>query len=103
VKVLWSASAVGHLAAIREYISQTSPFYAERMIQRILDRAPQLIAFPESGKRVREVDRPDIREVLEGPFRVIYQVSPDHVSILAVVHGRRGSLGIDPAAPPQPG
>jgi toxin ParE1/3/4 len=103
VKVVWTASAVGHLAAIHEYISQTSPFYADRMVQRILDRAPQLRAFPESGQQVPELRRPDIRQVIEGPFRVIYQVTTDQVSILAIVHGRRGSLGIDPAGPEQLG
>jgi toxin ParE1/3/4 len=97
MKVAWTATAVGHLAAIREYISQTSPFYAERMVQRILDRGPQLAAFPESGRMVPEVGRPEIREVLEGPFRVIYLLAPDHLDVLAVVHGRRGILSLDPS------
>ena len=96
MKVFWSATAVGHLAAIREYISQTSPFYAERMVQRVLDRAPQLGVFPESGRMVPELGRPEIREVVEGPFRVIYQLGPERVDVLAVVHGRRSTLGLNP-------
>jgi toxin ParE1/3/4 len=97
VKVVWTATAIGQLAAIREYISQTSAFYAERMIQRILDRAPQLASFPSSGRTVPEVGRPDIREVIEGPYRVIYQRTAEGLEVLAVVHGRRGHLGVEPS------
>jgi len=94
VTVVWTATALGHLGALRQYISQTSPFYAERMVQRILARAPQLAAFPDSGRMVPEVGRPEIREVIEGPYRVIYRHIADRVEVLAVVHGRQGSLGI---------
>ncbi|MBK6422856.1 MAG: type II toxin-antitoxin system RelE/ParE family toxin [Gemmatimonadetes bacterium] len=91
--ILWTATAVGHLAAIHEYISQTSPFYADRMVQRILARGPQLTTFPDSGRAVPEVGRSDIREVIEGPYRVIYRVTESQVAVLAVVHGRQARIG----------
>lgn len=94
MKVVWTDTALGHLGAIRQYISQTSPFYAERMVQRIMARAPQLAAFPDSGRVVPEVGQPDIREVIEGPYRVIYRHQHDRLVVLAVVHGRRGTLGL---------
>jgi plasmid stabilization system protein ParE len=96
VTILWTATAVGHLAAIREYISQTSPFYADRMVERILARGPQLVTFPDSGRQVPEVGRPEIREVIEGPYRVIYRVTGSQIAVLAVVHGRRASIGLLP-------
>lgn len=67
--VVWTETALGHLAAIRAYIAQTSEFYAERMVQRVLDRGPQLAAFPDSGRMLPELQRPEVREVLEGPYR----------------------------------
>jgi plasmid stabilization system protein ParE len=97
VTVVWSATALGHLEAIREYISQTSPFYAERMVQRILDRAPQLAAFPDSGRVVSEVGRSDIREVIEGPYRVIYRRTAERLEVLAVVHGRQNRIELGPS------
>ena len=93
MSILWTATAVGHLAAIHEYISQTSPFYADRMVQRIFARGPQLVTFPDSGRQVPEVGRPEIREVIEGPYRVIYRVSGPQVAVLAVVHGGQRSIG----------
>jgi len=97
VNIVWSATALGQLAAIREYISQTSPFYGERMVQRILARAPQLLAFPDSGRIVPEVGREEIREVIEGPYRVIYRRTSTRLEVLAVVHGRQGRLGVGPS------
>lgn len=37
----------------------------------------------------------EIREILEGPYRIIYRVHPGRVRILAVVHGAR-TLPEDP-------
>ncbi len=46
---------------------------------------------PLSGRVVPELDRPMIREVIEGAYRIVYRVTPDAVQILAVVHGARRS------------
>ena len=42
-----------------------------------------------AGRRVPEVDLPQIREVIEGPYRVIYHIKPDQIDVLAVIHGTR--------------
>jgi plasmid stabilization system protein ParE len=92
LKVLWTEAALGHAAAIRDYISQTSPFYAERMMLRLLSRTEQLESFPESGPRVPEAERPDVRELLEGPYRIIYRIAEQHLEVLAIVHGARARV-----------
>ena len=91
--VVWTEAALAQLSAIRDYIGQTSPVYAARMIERILARGPQLSQFPRSGRHVPERGDPALREVLEGPYRVIYRVRPERVEVLAIVHGRRADLG----------
>ena len=95
MKVRWSHTAIGHLASIYEYISQDSPRYARRMVDRITARSQQIEHFPQSGQMVPEYQDSDIREVVEGSYRVIYQVSAKEVQILAVIHGAR-------LLPPQP-
>ncbi|MGH3089068.1 MAG: type II toxin-antitoxin system RelE/ParE family toxin, partial [Rubrobacteraceae bacterium] len=43
-----------------------------------------------SGRSVPEMpDRPDLREVIHGEYRIIYRVEPERVSILTVRHARR--------------
>ena len=94
--VVWTETALEHVAAIKQYISQTSVVYAERVARRILDRGKRLETFPESGRMVPEVGRPEIREVFELPYRVIYRVAARRVEILAVVHARRADIGPTP-------
>jgi plasmid stabilization system protein ParE len=36
---------------------------------------------------VPEYQDPDIREVLEGQYRVIYEVTTTEIQVLAVIHG----------------
>ena len=88
-QVHWSATARGHVLAITQYIARSSPVYAERWSDRVLHRTEQLALFPESGRLVPEAKQPDIRELFEGSYRIIYLVQPSRIDILAVVHGRQ--------------
>lgn len=87
MKVHWTNTAEGHLEAIRAYIAQDSPEYAKRMVDRLTRRSEQIAEFPFSGRRVPEYDIDKIREVIEGPYRIIYHIKPDQVDVLAVIHG----------------
>jgi plasmid stabilization system protein ParE len=89
VKVTWTESAVAHLQAIHDHIALNSLNYALGMIDRIVGRSEQLANQPTSGQVVREYNTPEIREVFERPFRVIYRILPDRVDVLAVIHAAR--------------
>lgn len=80
--VLWTEAALAQLAAIRDYISQTSPVYAERLIARVFARGKQLGEFPLSGRQVPERLDPALREVIEWPYRVIIGFSPSRSKCL---------------------
>ncbi len=89
MKVLWTDSAVAQLQAVHDYLAQTSPDYAIRIIDRLTRRSIQIAAFPNSGRMVPEYERNEIREVIEGRYRIIYLVEPAQVQVLAVIHGAR--------------
>ena len=57
------------------------------MIDRLTKRSEQIAVFPRSGRMVPEYEAPDIREVIERPYRIIYRIKADQIDILAVVHG----------------
>jgi len=86
VKVHWTDTAVEHLRAIHAYIAKNSPQYALRIIDRLTRRSQQIGEFPLSGRVVPEFEHAQIREVLEGPYRIIYHIKPDQVDVLAVLH-----------------
>ena len=87
MKVHWTDTAEGHLDALYAYIAQDSPEYAKRMVDRLTRRSQQIADFPFSGRRVPEYDIDQIREVIEGPYRIIYHIKPDQIDVLAVIHG----------------
>ncbi len=88
-RLRWTEQAVDQLGAIAEYVSRSSPVYAEQLIQRIIERLEQVRAFPGSGGAVSETAAPEVRQVLEWPYRIIYRPHHDVIEVLAIVHGRR--------------
>ena len=36
---------------------------------------------------VPEYEKNQIREVIDGPYRIIYYIKPDRIDVLAVIHG----------------
>jgi toxin ParE1/3/4 len=92
MKVHWTNTAEEHLDAIFNYVAQNSPEYAKHMVDRITRRSQQIAEYPLSGHRVSEYDLNQIREVIEGPYRIIYHIKSDQVDVLAVIHGARNIL-----------
>jgi plasmid stabilization system protein ParE len=92
MKVHWTDTAEGHLEGIYSYIAQDSPEYAKRMVDRITRRSKQIAELPFSGRRVPEYDIDQIREMIEGPYRIIYSIKPGQIDVLAVIHGARNTL-----------
>jgi toxin ParE1/3/4 len=89
MNVKWTDVAVEHLAAINAYLEHTAPDYALRVVDRLTRRSQQIGTFPYSGRPVSELNLPNVREVIEGPYRIIYVITSDGIDILAVMHGSR--------------
>lgn len=62
------------------------------MVDRPTRRSQQIADFPFSGRKVPEFDIDEIREVMEGPYRIIYLIKPDQIDVVAVIHGARDAL-----------
>ena len=87
MRVEWTTNAIGDLTAIYEYIAKDSPRYAVATVDRLIGRTSQLCDHPLSGQQVPEYRRDDLRELIEGVYRLIYHVTDDRIEILTVVHG----------------
>jgi toxin ParE1/3/4 len=61
------------------------------MVQRIRAESRRLGRYPEIGRAVPEYDNPEYRELIIGPYRLIYRYlrEPNLVRVLAVIHGGR--------------
>jgi len=85
----WTEHAIEDLSAIAEYISLSSPLYAEQLVDRIGRRLEQACAYPGSGRIVPEIASADIRELQVPPYRVMYRVVPDKIEVVSILHSRR--------------
>lgn len=92
MRVLWTEVALNQLEAIRDYLARTSPDYARRVVERLVSRSGQLTAFPRSGRMVPEYEIDEVRQVIEGSYRLIYLIREEQVEILAVIHTSRKGL-----------
>ena len=89
MKVVWSPLAIERVREAAAYIARDKPRAAERWVRGAFETVGQLAELPHSGRLVPELERPDIREVIYGAYRIIYRVSPEAVSVLTVRHGRQ--------------
>ncbi len=89
MKVAWTQQAQERLQEVDEFISQDSPERATLFVDRLIQRGDRLGLFPKSGRRVPELESEDIREVLEGNYRIVYRVKPLRIEILTIVEGHR--------------
>lgn len=87
MKIVWSPFALERVEDIAQYIAQDKPEAAIKWVNRLFETVERLQHYPESGRRLPEVDSPRLREVIFGAYRIIYSVK-DQVDILTV---RRGS------------
>lgn len=89
VKIIWTEFAVDDLKSIHTYISKESKVYADRFIDKLINRVGQLENYPESGRIVPEFNIETIRELIEGNYRIIYKINPDHIGIVRIHHAAR--------------
>ncbi|MGH9900162.1 MAG: type II toxin-antitoxin system RelE/ParE family toxin [Pyrinomonadaceae bacterium] len=94
MKVLWTDAAVVQLQSIHDYVKKTSPDYAGWVVNRLTKRSVQLGTFPFSGPIVPEYEINEVRQVIEGSYRIIYLIKEDEeqVEVLAVIHSSREPL-----------
>ena len=90
VRINWTLQAKNGLKNIAEYISKDSKIYAKRQVFKIRNRTEILKSHNYSGRKVPEIQDENIREILEGNYRIIYRVVVEkRIDILTVHHSFR--------------
>lgn len=98
MRIIWSPLAVEQARDIASYIALDKPSAAESWINEIFDCVERLKQFPESGRVVPEIKRNDMREIVQGSYRVIYKITDKTIHVL-VVKSYRQSLKEDEIKP----
>ena len=87
----WAPQAGEDLGAIFAYIAQDSEQYAWLTVRELLAATDRLREFPEIGRVVPELNRPDVRELIWRSYRIVYQFAStrNEAWILTVFRGER--------------
>lgn len=91
-RVFWTESAINDLLSIVEHIAEDSSAYAKRFVMRVIEAPRRLEQFPNIGRIVPEFDDENIRELLYGTYRIIYQIRKDRCYMVAIIHSSRDLL-----------
>ena len=82
--ILWSERARRDLFEIGDFIARDKPGAASKLVREILDAVGRTALFPTSGRIVPEIGRSDIREVILGNYRIVYQLNESTIVVLTV-------------------
>lgn len=90
VKVVWAERAIDDLTNIAKYSSNYSEKYASSIVSKLFNKVNILKTMPKIGRMVPEKNDENIRELIEGNYRIIYEIrSEDRIEVLLVHHSSR--------------
>ena len=95
-RVRWTLRAQSDLLEIARFIARDNPEAARRWVAMLRKRVRAAARMPRAGRRVPELGRDDVREVVVRSYRIVYQISPDCIVVLVVFEGHRqlpGGIG----------
>ena len=88
-RVVWTAQAWEKLLEIETFIAEDSPSAAIKLIDRLIARADTLARHPDRGRRLPEMPRSGLRELIVGKYRIVYRPGPQLIEVLTVFEGHR--------------
>ena len=90
VRIRWTDIAVENLADIGDYIGRDSIKYAKIVVKNLFASTNILKRHPRIGRMVPEFDNPNIRELINGSYRIIYKlIDEKHIDIITIHHSAR--------------
>jgi toxin ParE1/3/4 len=90
VKINWTPVSLEDLKNIFDYISEDSNRYAQITVNKIYLRVSSLTKQPYSGRIVPEFNDKNIREIIDGNYRIVHEIINDYqIDILRIFHSAR--------------
>ena len=89
MKVVWTEHALQCLTEIEDYIALDDPVTAVIFIDRLIRRTDILIDQPQAGRVVPEVPGREMRELIEGTYRIVCRINGFTVEMLTVFEAHK--------------
>ena len=90
VEIKWTKQSIKDIDNIASFIAQDSEKYASIQTLRFFESVKILESQTEIGRIVPEIGKSNIRELIEGNYRIIYLIkSSSRIDILTIHHSKR--------------
>ncbi len=89
MRVVWTEQALQGLTDIEDYIARDDPATAVVFVEKLIRRTDILREQPLAGRAVPEVPGRELRELIEGHYRIVYRTTDDSVEILTVFESHK--------------
>lgn len=86
MEVILTDRFLGRVEEFSDYIALDHIPTAIKWAREVLDRCDQLQSHPKSGRIVPEFGRPEIRELIHGNYRLIYEIKTKQIDMLTIWH-----------------
>lgn len=87
--VTWTELALNDLKNIYNFINAGSTLYAKKVSTRFFEIAEELENFPRAGRMLPEENDPNLRELIMGSYRLIYEIDGKNIHILAIANSKQ--------------
>lgn len=85
-KIIWAERALTDLENACAYIAKDSIAAADRLATQAIEAVERLRDYPSSGRRVPELTGSNVREVIFGRYRIIYELDEQQNVLVLAFH-----------------
>ena len=89
IRAVVSETAEHDLGEILEFIQMDSPRSAKKLVRGTYSQLKKLPSFPKLGRIIPEIGDVRLREIIVGPYRLMYRLQNKRIIVLRVLHGKR--------------
>lgn len=89
MEIIFTGRFLNRVEEYSDYIALDNIPAAINWVEGVIKHCRKLKSNPEIGRMVPEFTRPEIRELIHGNYRLIYEVKSSHVDMLTIWHGRQ--------------
>lgn len=86
MEIIFTDRFLSRLEEYTDYIALDHVQTALKWANGVFDYCEQLRSQPESGRVVPEFGRPEIRELIHGEYRLVYEIKTKRINMLTIWH-----------------
>jgi toxin ParE1/3/4 len=89
MEIIFTDRFLDRIEECADYIARDNIPTAIKWSREVFEQCEKLVILPESGRIVPEFKRPEIREIIHGYYRLVYEIKPKQIDMLTIWHTKQ--------------